>query len=113
MSHLPPVFQISKLATERIAERENFESECGRSVWKSTTVYDEIAKTAERKLLRSPMIVGFAQDQISRMIQRERDISIAELLAENTRAVYRHPATRLGDSYRGSSTRSAGAWSTF
>jgi uncharacterized protein (TIGR03032 family) len=31
---------------------------------------------------RTPMVVGFAQDQINRMIQRGRDISIDELLAE-------------------------------
>jgi rubredoxin len=36
---------------------------------------------------RTPMVVGFAQDQINRMIQRGRDISIAELLAESTRGV--------------------------
>ncbi len=33
---------------------------------------------------RTPMIVGFAQDQINRMIRRGRDVSIAELLAERT-----------------------------
>jgi hypothetical protein len=31
------------------------------------------------------MVVGFAQDQINRMIQRGRDISIDELLAEPAR----------------------------
>jgi len=35
--------------------------------------------------LRTPMVVGFAQDQINRLIQRGADISIAELLAERTR----------------------------
>jgi uncharacterized protein (TIGR03032 family) len=34
---------------------------------------------------RTPMVVGFAQDQINRMIQRGRDISIDELLAEPAR----------------------------
>ena len=36
---------------------------------------------------RTPMVVGFAQDQINRLIQRGRDISIGELLAENAREV--------------------------
>jgi hypothetical protein len=31
---------------------------------------------------RTPMVVGFAQDQINRLIERGRDVSIAELLAE-------------------------------
>ena len=34
---------------------------------------------------RAPMVVGFAQDQINRLIQRGPDVSIAELLAERTR----------------------------
>jgi hypothetical protein len=34
---------------------------------------------------RTPMVVGFAQDQINRLIQRGPDVSIAELLAERTR----------------------------
>jgi hypothetical protein len=33
---------------------------------------------------RTPMVVGFAQDQINRMIQRGRDVSIDELLAERS-----------------------------
>jgi hypothetical protein len=33
------------------------------------------------------MIVGFAQDQINRMIRRGRSISIAGLLAERTHEV--------------------------
>jgi hypothetical protein len=36
---------------------------------------------------RTPMVVGFAQDQINRMIQRGREISIADLLAESAREV--------------------------
>jgi hypothetical protein len=32
---------------------------------------------------RTPMVVSFAQDQINRLIQRGRDISMAELLAES------------------------------